>query len=881
MTSQVRSKLGKAVRTASFAALVAIPAATTSAATLSLAPLPLFLGGVIEPNVVFLLDDSGSMTWSYMPDAISGDHDDVRGLAFRRNRLAYNPWITYLPPLDYQGNSLPGSPYTGAWDDGFREYRSTVAGGGVAYACTNRTVDLSSSYRPSWHYAESSAQFNCDNNNTTSSGLPEYWGATLDAFSDPTRPAGQPAFYYVHYLDHPAGPQTTPTNCTAGDDTDNDCYIRVNVGNTGPGGVNEQQNFANWYSYYRKRTKTVKTGVSRAFAQLGNSQRVGFGRINAAANTVDGTSTQTMTQGVRTWADGTNANRRNYFNLLFDAGASGNTPGRRALDDVGRYYRRTGTGSPWVDNPGVGGGSLACRQSYTILTSDGYWNDASATTAAARANNDGTDGPTINGPGGRTFTFDNVSPFYDPYSDPANPTLVSGGTLADVAMYHWKNDLQTGIDNKVPTNPQDPAFWQHMVTYTVGLGLGSGAGHIDPAAAFAAIDTGATINWPQPAASSENNIDDMLHAAVNSRGGFYSAQDPQTFADAMVDILRSITDRTGSAASVVLNSGALQGNSRVYQARFQTSNWSGQLLAYAINSNGTVGALQWDASTLIPTADSRLIATFDGSGGTPFRWSSAGLTAAQKNAIDAPSAALPSSPVLDYLRGVRGNEKTYGGTYRNRSSLLGDIINSAPAFVGEPNAPYYFDTSYTAFQASKASRTPMIYVGANDGMLHAFNADTGVEKFAYVPAKVIGTLADLKNPNYSHRYYADGTPTTGDVQFGSVWHTVLVAGLNAGGQGLYALDITDPSSISTESDVASKVLWEFTDVNTASSGPPNGDTDLGYTFSRPNIVKLNTGVWAAVFGNGYNNTDPDGAASSTGSAVLYLHEARHGCRDVS
>jgi type IV pilus assembly protein PilY1 len=880
MTSQVRSKLGKAIRTASFAALAAIPAATTSAATLSLAPLPLFLGGVIEPNVVFLLDDSGSMTWSYMPDAISGDYDDVRGLAYRRNRLAYNPRVNYLAPLDYQGNPLPSPPFTAAWDDGFREYRSTAAGGSVAYACTNKTVNLATDYRPSWYYAESSAQFNCDNSNTTTSGLPEYWGATLDAFADPTRPAGQPAFYYIHYLDHAAGPQPVPLNCTVGDDTDNDCYLKVVVGNTGPGGVNEQQNFANWYSYYRKRTKTVKTGVSRAFAQLGNSERVGFGRINALTSvSIDGTTTQTITQGVRTWSDGTNANRRNWFNLLYDAPASGNTPARRALDDVGQYYRRTGTGSPWVDNPSVGGTNLACRQSYTILTSDGYWNDAQANTTAARANNDGTAGPTNTETStGQSFTFQNVSPFYD------NQT----NTLADVAMYYWKNDLRTDVANKVPTNSDDPAFWQHMVTYTVGLGLGSGAGHIDPAAAFAAINTGATINWPVPAANSENNIDDMLHAAVNSRGGFFSAQDPQTFADAMVDILRSITDRTGSAASVVLNSGALQGNSRVYQARFQTSNWSGQLLAYALNSNGSVGALQWDASTLIPAADSRLIATFNGTSGTPFRWSSPGaLTTAQKNAIDSPSAALTSSPVLDYLRGIRTGEKSYGGAYRTRSSLLGDIINSAPAFVGAPNAPYYFDSwgtepppsgspspenshPYSAFKSTYAGRTPMIYVGANDGMLHAFNADTGVEKFAYVPAKVINTLADLKNPNYSHRYYVDGSPTTADVFFNGAWRTVLVGGLNGGGQGLYALDITNPSSITTESDVAAKVLWEFTDINTAASGAPNGDSDLGYTFSRPSIVRLNNGVWAAVFGNGYNNTDADGTASSTGNAVLYL-----------
>jgi type IV pilus assembly protein PilY1 len=863
MTSLVRRKIGRVVSTLSFAALVAVPAGTTSAAVLSLAPVPLFLGGVIEPNVVFLLDDSGSMAWGYMPDAISGDHDDVRGLAFRRNRLAYNPWVTYRPPLDYQGNDLPNAPYTGAWDDGFRHYRSTPAGGGIAYACANPTVDLSVDYRPTWYYAEGSSQYNCDNNNTTSGGIPEYWGATLDAFPDPARPAGQPAFYYVHYLDHPAGAQPVPDNCTAGSDTDNDCYIRVNVGNTGPGGVNEQQNFANWYSYYRKRTKTVKTGVSRAFAQLGNAERVGFGRINSLANTnIDGVATQTLTQGVRTWNDGTNTNRNSFFNLLFDAGASGNTPLRRALDDVGRYYSRSGSSSPWVDNPGVGGSTIACRQSYTIMTSDGYWNDAQANTAAARANNDGTAGPTVEEPTtGKSYTFDNVSPFLDGWSN----------TLADVAMYYWKNDLRGDVANKVPTNAHDPAFWQHMVTYTIGLGLGSGAGHVDPAAAFAAIETGAAINWPQPAASSENNIDDMLHAAVNSRGDFFNAQSPQTFADAMVDVLRSITDRPGAASSVALNSTYNKGDTLVYQARFQSSDWSGQVLAYALGADGTLGALQWDAATLIPSPGDRRIATFDGLSAVPFRWSN--LSVAQKNAVDAPSAALASSPVLDYLRGVQTNETANGGTYRDRSSLLGDIVNSSPAYVAEPNAPYSFDPSYVTFMTApaQAGRARMVYVGANDGMLHAFDGVTGVERFAYVPGEVVGNLADLKNPNYGHRYYVDGSPTTGDVKYADAsWHTVLVAGLNGGGQGVYALDITSPAA-NSEADVASKVLWEFTDVNTAALGDaPTGDSDLGYTYSRPSIVQLKTGEWAAVFGNGYNNTAIDGTPSATGNAVLYV-----------
>ncbi|HET8701797.1 MAG TPA: PilC/PilY family type IV pilus protein, partial [Nitrococcus sp.] len=235
---------------------------------------------------------------------------------------------------------------------------------------------------------------------------------------------------------------------------------------------------------------------------------------------------------------------------------------------------------------------------------------------------------------------------------------------------------------------------------------------------------------------------------------------------------------------------------------------------------------------------------------------------------------------LAYLRGDRSQEQSNGGGFRNRMGLLGDVVDATPVYVGPPDRfyPAHWDDltisndsapenlpsdgTYDAFKTAHSNRAGVVYVGANDGMLHAFDAATGNELFAYVPSAVYDHLSDLTDPSYGHRFYVDGTPTEGDAFFDSAWHTVLVGGLRAGGQGIYALDITDvPGASAGETSVAAKVLWEFTDAD---------DPDLGYTYSKPQIVRLHNGQWAAVFGNGYNNTESDGHASTTGDAVLYI-----------
>ncbi|BCX88538.1 type IV pilus assembly protein PilY1 [Methylomarinovum tepidoasis] len=362
----------------------------------------------------------------------------------------------------------------------------------------------------------------------------------------------------------------------------------------------------------------------------------------------------------------------------------------------------------------------------------------------------------------------------------------------------------------------------------------------------------------------------LQDTADNAGGTAYAAEDGLALAQALQSVFSKVVG--GSAAAVAVNSTSLQSNSKLYLARFDSSDWSGNLLAFKIEADGSL-AYTTDANGLmIPDANgwqasipsTRVIVSYNGISGTPFRWSN--LSIDQKNLLDPSNASNSTSPVLDYLRGDQSQESKNGGTFRNRSGLLGDIVHSAPVYVGPPSFPYPDDMEgtaypYSSFRTSHASRNPMIYVGANDGMLHAFDAATGEEKFAYVPKVVYNRLQALTDPNYVHQYTVDAPPTVVDAFYGSAWHTVLVAGLRGGGQGIYALDVTDPAAWDTESNGATHVLWEFTD---------NNDTDLGYTFSRPNVVRLYNGDWAAVFGNGYDNTEADSHASTSGNAVLYV-----------
>ncbi|WP_188396437.1 pilus assembly protein [Oxalicibacterium flavum] len=314
---------------------------------------------------------------------------------------------------------------------------------------------------------------------------------------------------------------------------------------------------------------------------------------------------------------------------------------------------------------------------------------------------------------------------------------------------------------------------------------------------------------------------------------------------------------TSSSSSVATNSASLQTGSRIYQARFNATDWSGQLLAFPIDLDGVIADVpEWDAAQKMPAHGSRVIVTYDNDpdsnrAGIPFRWNEA---FPYKLALQAEGEADLSKAEqrLAWLRGDQSQEGNGPTQMRRRSSLLGDIVNSNPQFVGKP-ASGHDDSAYFTFANTHKDREPMLYVGGNDGMLHGFLASNGVEKLAYIPSSVVPNLKELTGQSYGHRYFVDGTPTIADVKVdASTWKTLLIGGLNAGGKGLYALDVTDVGTFSEE-NAGSLVQWEFTDAN---------DANLGYTFGRPSVVKMANGRWAAVFGNGYNST--------TGKAALFI-----------
>ena len=377
--------------------------------------------------------------------------------------------------------------------------------------------------------------------------------------------------------------------------------------------------------------------------------------------------------------------------------------------------------------------------------------------------------------------------------------------------------------------------------------------------------------------NNEPNLDtewDTDNNGVNDGvpNNYVLASEPGKLVTGLNDAFSDITSKAASSASVGANSTFLAAGSFIYQAKLNSGEWYGELLAYPISALGNIGALAWNAGTApaLPAANSRVIMTYNPTvkDGTSFRWTS--LDASQQALIQGADTVTVGQNRLNYLRGDASNEGTTAANFRQRpTSKLGDIVNSAPQYVGAPLGQYddttilsqaYAGAAYASFRTINTSRTPVIYVGANDGMLHGFNATTGAEVMAYVPSKSYDNLRSLSLQNYSHKYFVDGSPTVADAEIGGIgsWKTVLVGGMNSGGRGVYALDVTAPSTFSESSTApANTVLWEFTNGN---------DADVGFTYSKPMIVKMNNGKWAAIFGNGYNAS----GIGATGEATLYI-----------
>jgi len=512
---------------------------------------------------------------------------------------------------------------------------------------------------------------------------------------------------------------------------------------------------------------------------------------------------------------------------------------------------------------------------------------------------------------------------------PATETFTGGGKTLALEKY-W--------------NPKyDPATWPHMVTYTIGFSSDAYTwtnavsitrpSQMTPFGydgSFPEFVTG-TKTWP--AMDNENKRAlDLWHSALDGRGRFYAVQKSEDLEKAFREIIGTINDEaaqlpdkvTGGASSS--GSNVSQNNVGTYYSVYSPKQaWKGWVQAAPVEApievpcptptdpgktctkfaDPTAG---WDKKTTadrldaLANVDNRLIlswsdkwATTGPKGGVPFKWATdeTNLSTAQKALLgketDDVTATVYTTGinVLNYIRGDRTLEGTADPEsypadhpFRERKSRQGDIVNSEIWYTGAPISNYSL-SGYSSFANTYKSRTPILYAGGNDGMLHGFSTLDGNEVMAYVPRGVISNLKNLADPKYNHQYFVDGSPMTGDVKQAGGWATMLVGSLGAGGKGYFVLDVTKPADFGT---AAPKDLAKLdrtrgngemaTDCSVISDTAEKAactqvvdeDQDIGNIVASPvrdasnqqrstQITRLNNDRWAVVMGNGYNSAN--------------------------
>ncbi|SEA47858.1 PilC/PilY family type IV pilus protein [Microbulbifer marinus] len=617
------------------------------------------------------------------------------------------------------------------------------------------------------------------------------------------------------------------------------------------------------------RLGVAKTAAKTFIGELGNV-RVGIAKFN-------GENGATIMQGLSSLDD---ASRTTLNSKIDDIQPDGKTPLAEALADLGRYFVEGYEDQQVMPNPDGSASMLTSADilgtgpSYTYTNGGGN----EVTTSKPNKNVDGT----VSGAAIQQYCQKNfILTLTDgaPNGDSARTTYLedfdgdgnsdAADALDDVAKALYDIDWRTDLQDK-----------NNISSHFIGF------------------------------ASSDVQNSTLLQSAAGWGHGTYEyADSANSLLASLNNAFSSIAGTTGTQSSVAFNSTSLDAGSVIYSAQFDTSNFSGRLYARSLDpQRGRVDRTLWEASEQLGDNADREIITYLGGKGVPFT-----ATALDTSSPDSDhesdlgfsdSANAPDAAWVDRLMYIRGDTSKDGtGTFRQRGTfsrladasiagdpkLLGDIVHSTPVYVGEPelNWPNYFAnpsqsaTYYEQFRIHNEGRTPMVYVGANDGMLHGFNAENGAEVFAYVPSLVLNSsleqgLHAFTDSIYNHNYYVDLTPTVSDVYIDmdgdrkEEWSTVLIGGLRRGGKGYFALNITDPSLLAaaeTGTNAEQIVMWEFDGAS--------GSNDLGYSFSEAQVARLNNGRWAAIFGNGYDSVN--GVA---GLFIVYLDGGLDGWSDA-
>jgi type IV pilus assembly protein PilY1 len=1015
-----------------------MPSAPVGATDISNQPL-IHAQGSKQPNLMFLLDNSGSMARDYMPEN-TGDRAKYSVWSWHCNGAAFNPSPNvpdiYKLPKTHDGRDYPQMSIGAAWEDGFQIDLSNVTSYAitpsvdtdklaegtaqdVSFVIANKpflTNDVVVLVDPSdtTHWltgtvtSVSTQVTGSGSRKTTQStylvhltftsvrnGTLSNWSVAKPPVTNLLSTGNSPAthYYYKHSSsDSETAKTTEPTRpwkyTSSGALDTSDSFVSECLSDTSPGisaftqqlvsalDADGQKRYANWYSYYRTRILMMRSAAGLAMNDVEPRFRVGFSALNKNGSFNTDASDVLGSFASVNGFDATQ--RRIFFSNLYGAPVGGTTPLRRALAKIGQYYgnRLTGQTDPIIS---------ACQRNYSVVTTDGYWNESTNPTkldgisaidnqdddesltprpeydgsrnyssVEQRTNYDGSSGvssgctsgkkkytsftetrPVTTTPSGTTYgAWARVSGSNATTTCKSSvPTATSavqisstGGpapnTLADVAEYYFKTDLRSDLANNVAVATNDANKFQHMVTFTLGLGLsgrmnyapGYQGGGSDGSSDYNAI-IAKTANWPIPPLDSSDDpakIDDLWHAAVNGHGRYFSASSSSVLTSSLQSAFNDIKAELGAGSSAASTSlRPVLGTDQVFVASYQTVLWNGELQSFTISTEGQGDAqkvvlvpktgVDWRASDHLATRayDSRHIyymrhATSSTYTLGNFDWTTlssdqdgTALTGYFNNfcsktfkptqcdhlttydRINASGANL-----LNFLRGDKSKEATL---YRSRNdanngnkhNVLGDMVDASPVYVGKP--PFsYTGQGYPDWKESMKARCPVVYAAANDGMLHAFSARTatsddscvtaGQELWAYIPRAVMPEMYRLADANYAarHVFTVNGSPVVADVSYLDGSDRVWRSIL-VGGLGAGGKAYY---ALDVTNPSSPTPLWEFTS---------NTDADLGLTFGNPVVTQVHDKngdlTWAVVFTSGMNNG---------GNGYLFVVEALTG-----
>lgn len=853
--------LARSKRTVAVTALAAVTAMVSNLATAQPANEPLLTHApAVKPNLLFVLDDSSSMLEGevyalHYAAATTGTCGDANISNFSpvNNLLYYDPTKRYEPAFSNTGVQLGNASVPSSWTD----FNIWIPKAGENIASLTDRAQICNSNR----YDRIRVRQSDFRVNNASSG-------------------------------QSANPLPTSANRT-------DCSGACTL-------AQEKQNISNWMSWHRTRQLAAKTGVAKAFSTQPDTFRLGYATIHAAS--ADGTGAGSFKLwGVKDYF----LTKNDFYAWLNGQAVVTGTPLRQALDIAGQYYSRKDKNGPWAHSPWLSDSQgeaitehLSCRRNFTILVTDGEWNGAQSPTSESRANVDGVNGPVIAHSDG-VVTYQYKPRDSDVRSIGKADKAASGNaadwnnTLADVAMYYWSRDLRPDLLNNVSSGKStDAPFWQNMTTYTAAFGAVGKLTNAQIAQARAG-----QINWTsvQPTSDTPHTIDDLVHAAHNGGGEFLTLTDAASFANELGRVVSGIAGNQFSQAGVAASAVTLTLGTKKFVPYYTANSWWGNLKMINLSidpaTRGDEIGVGWEVvntdaqgrptgGSKIAPPETRPIYTWTSTGkGMPFTW--ANLSASANGLIASSPADNTanllangiSSMVVDFIRGDRTNEGPLPKPFRTREAILGDIVNSTPVFI-KNNSNFRYERlpaatpglgTYQAYMNAKAARTEgVLFIGANDGMLHGFREGGGSvvggsETFAYIPQGVFGQLHTLASRNYNsnHRFFVDGPLSESDAYIpapdlggsGTItrWTNLVLGSAGAGGRSVFALDATQPLGMGARS-----ILWE---ANHQSTGM--GDLgDLGFVMNQVETGITASGDWVAILGNGpYGNS---------GNAYMYI-----------